>query len=138
MKRFIFAFIAAYIFIFGWGWLLHGFVMKDVLAEAASLLRPRDEMNSLFHWILLGQALIILSFIAIYAIGFAGGGVCAGVRLGLMMELAAIGFRMAVYATQPFPAKLLILSSISGLIEMSIVGAIVGAIYKPRATPAKA
>jgi hypothetical protein len=134
MKRFVLAFVAAYIFIFAWGWLLHGVVLKDVYAEAASLLRPRNEMNSLFHWILLGQALIIFSFIAIYACGFAGGGVSAGVRLGLLMELAAIGFRMAVYATQPFPAKLLILSSVSGLIEMSVVGAIVGGIYKPKAT----
>jgi hypothetical protein len=93
-------------------------------------------MSGLFHWILVGQALVILSFIAIYVSGFAGGGIVAGVRLGILIELAAIGFRMAVYATQPFPAKLLVYGSISGLIEMTIIGTIVGAIYKLRTSAA--
>jgi hypothetical protein len=32
---------------------------------------------------------------------------------------------------QPFPGKLIVYGSVSGLIEMIIVGAVVGAIYKP-------
>ena len=67
----------------------------------------------------------------LYLIGFAGGGIGAGIRLGILLEIAAIGMRMGVYAVQPFPGKLLIYASIGGLIEMIIVGAIVGAIYKP-------
>jgi hypothetical protein len=88
-------------------------------------------MASLFHWIILGQALIVFSFVMIYASGFAGGGIIAGIRLGLLLEIAAIGMRMAIYAVQPFPGKLLFYGSASGLIEMIIVGAMVGAIYKP-------
>jgi hypothetical protein len=67
----------------------------------------------------------------IYASGFAAGGVIAGIQLGVLFEIAAIGMRMGVYAVQPFPGKLLIYASIGGLIEMIITGAIVGAIYKP-------
>ena len=89
---------------------------------------------SLFHWILIGQALLILAFVMIYASGFAGGGVMAGIKLGLMLELAAIGMRMAIYAVQPFPGQMIVYGSIGGLIEMSIVGAIVGVIYRPSAT----
>jgi hypothetical protein len=37
MKRFILAFMVAYIFMFAWGWLLNGVLLKDVYAEAASL-----------------------------------------------------------------------------------------------------
>lgn len=136
MKRFLLAFLAAYIFMFLWGYFLNGVVLKDVYAEAASLFRPRNEMASLFHWILLGQALIILSFIAIYTSGFAGGGVMAGIRLGILIEIAAIGMRMAIYAVQPFPGKLLVLGSVAGLVEMAVTGAIVGAIYKPRVASA--
>ena len=66
-----------------------------------------------------------------YLNGFAGGGVAAGIRLGILLEIAAIGMRMGFYAVQPFPGKLIVYGSISGLIEMIIVGAIVGAIYKP-------
>src|SRR5437879_9389177 len=132
MKRFIFAFISAYIFMFAWGWLLNGVVLKGVYDETPNIFRSRDEMMSLFHWILIGQAVLILAFILIYASGFAGGGVSAGIRLGILLEIAAIGSRMAIYAVQPFPGKLLVYGSLGGLVEMVIVGAIVGAICKPR------
>ena len=131
MKRFILAFIAAYIFIFAWGWLLNGFVLKDIYAETPNLWRSQADMMSLFHWIIIGQALIVLAFVMIYASGFAGGGVAAGIRLGLLLEIAAIGMRLGFYAVQPIPGKLIVYGSIGGLIEMIIVGAIVGAIYKP-------
>ena len=131
MKRLILAFIAAYIFLFVWGWLLNGVLLKDVYAETPNLWRPQSEMMSLFHWIILGQALIVFSFVMIYATGFAGGGVIAGIRLGILLEIAAIGMRLGFYAVQPIPGKLILYGSIGGLIEMIIVGAIVGAIYKP-------
>lgn len=131
MKKFILAFVAAYIFLFLWGWLLNGVFLKSVYAETANLWRRQSEMMSLFHWIIIGQALIVFSFVMIYASGFAGGGVMAGIRLGVLLEIAAIGMRLAIYAVQPFPGKLIFYGSVSGLIEMIIVGAIVGAIYKP-------
>src|SRR6266536_1251140 len=130
MKRCIFVFIAADVFIFLWGWLLGG-VLQDVYTQAPNLWRPKDETKSLFHWIIIGQALIILSFVMIYASGFAGGGVMAGIRLGVLLEIAAIGMRLGFYTVQPIPGKLIFYGSLSGVIEMIIVGAIVGAIYKP-------
>jgi hypothetical protein len=133
MKRFVIAFIAAYVFMFIWGWILNGVLLKDVYAETPNLWRSQSEMMSLFHWIIIGQALVIFAFVAIYASGFAGGGVMAGIRLGILLEVAAIGMRMAMYAAQTFPGKLLVYGSVSGLIEMIVVGAIVGAIYKPAA-----
>ena len=39
--------------------------------------------------------------------------------------------RLGFYAVQPIPGKLILYGSIGGLIEMIIVGAMVGAIYKP-------
>jgi hypothetical protein len=130
MKRFIIAFIAAFIFIVLWGWFFNGVLLKDASAEVQNLFRPREEIISLFHWIIIGQAGLALSFVMIYASGFAGGGIAAGVRLGIMLEILAIGPRSMIYATQPFPAKLLVLISIGGFIEMIVTGLIVGAIYK--------
>jgi hypothetical protein len=74
MKRFVLAFIAAYIFLFLWGWLLNGIFLKDIYAETPTLWRPQSEMMSLFHWIIIGQALIVFAFVMIYASGFTGGG----------------------------------------------------------------
>ncbi len=131
MKRFILAFVAAYVFIFFWGWLLNGVFLKDIYAQTPNLWRSQSEMMSLFHWIIIGQALVVFSFVMIYASGFAGGGVITGIRLGILLEIAAIGMRMGFYPVQPLPGKLVFYGSVSGLIEMIIVGAIVGAIYKP-------
>ena len=131
MKRFIIAFIAAYIFLFVWGWLVNGVLLKDIYAQTPNLWRSQSEMASLFHWIIIGQALIVFSFVMIYATGFAGGGVAAGIRLGLLLEIAGIGMRLGFYAVQPIPGKLILYGSIGGIIEMVIVGAMVGAIYKP-------
>ena len=48
----------------------------------------------------------------IYASGFVGGGVIAGIRLGVLLEIAAIDMRMGFYAVQPFPGKLVIYGSV--------------------------
>src|SRR6266542_657182 len=124
MKRFIVAFIAAYVFMFAWGWLLNGVLLKDVYAETPNLWRSQSEMMSLFHWIIIGQGLVIFAFVMIYACGFAGGVVADGIRLDILLEIAAIGMRLAIYPVLPFPAKLIIYGSASGLIEIVIVGAI--------------
>jgi magnesium-transporting ATPase (P-type) len=131
-KKFFFTSIAAFIFIFFWGWLYNGVLLKDVLAQAQSLFRPREEIMGLFQWIVIGDAGLALSFVMIYASGFAGGGIAAGVRLGIMLEILAVSARCMIYATQPFPAKLLVLASIGGFIEMIVTGIMVGAIYKPK------
>jgi hypothetical protein len=131
MKRFIIAFFAAFIFMFFWGWFYNGVLLKDVSAEVQNLFRPREEIMGMLHWIIIGQAGLALSFVLIYASGFAGGGIASGVRLGIMIEFLAVSARCAIYATQPFPAKVLVLISIGGFIEMIVTGVIVGAIYKP-------
>ena len=70
----------------------------------------------------------------IYASGFAGGGVIAGIRLGILSgNRGDRHARCAFYAVQPFPAKLDLIRQRGGLIEMIVTGAIVGAIYKPAA-----
>src|SRR5947208_5642833 len=115
MKRFTIAFIAAYVFMFLWGWLLNGVLLKDVYAETPNLWRSQSEMMSLFHWIIIGQALVIFAFVMIYASGFAGGGVAAGIRLGILLEIAAIGMRMGFYAVQPISGKLSFYGCVSGI-----------------------
>jgi hypothetical protein len=106
-------------------------LLKDLYAETPNLWRSQSEMAGLFHWIIIGQALVVFSFVMIYASGFAGGGVLAGIRLGVLLEIAAIGMRLGFYAVQPIPGRLILYGSIGGLIEMVIVGAMVGASYKP-------
>jgi hypothetical protein len=69
-KRFFFAFLAAFIFIFCWGWLYNGVLVRGAHTEVQDLFRPLPETMSLFHWIVIGQAIIALAFVLIYASGF--------------------------------------------------------------------
>src|SRR5438477_10477418 len=118
MKRFVVAFLAVYIFIFFWGWLLNGVLLKDIYAQTPNLWRSQTEMMGLFHWIIIGQAQVVFAFVMIYASGFAGGGVMAGIRLGILLEIAAIGMRMGIYAVQPFPGESIVYGSVGCLTEM--------------------
>src|SRR2546430_17145628 len=100
MKRFILAFVAAYIFIFLWGWLLNGVLLKDIYAQTPNLWRSQSEMMALFHWIIIGQALIVFAFVMIYASGFAGGGVVAGDCPGVPLGNGGSGGGLGVFAAQ--------------------------------------
>lgn len=129
MKRSVFAFIAAFIVIFVFEYLWHGMLMKSAYMETPSLWRPDMEIG--FPLLLLGQAVIAFFFVGIYCRGFSGSGVAGGVRLGIMLAFLCIGGHLIQFAVQPLTTKILGMWIAGGLIEFAIVGAIVGAIYKP-------
>src|SRR2546430_8687777 len=121
MKRFVLAFIAAYIFIFFWGWLLNGVFLKDVYAQTPNLWRPQSEMMSLFHWIIIGQALIVFAFVMMYASGFAGGGVMAGIPLCGLFGISAVGLGLGFFAVQPLPRDVVPFCRLGGPLWMDHV-----------------
>src|SRR2546427_12492058 len=132
MKRFIIAFIAAYVFMFLWGWQLNGVLLKDVYAETPNLWRSQSEMMSLFHWIIIGQALVIFAFVMIYARGFAGGGVIAGDTLSIVLEIAPNPHRLGIFAWQPRYGNIFHSDRISGLTALTPIRATVPARPTPR------
>jgi hypothetical protein len=133
-KKSFFAFIAAFLFIFCFEFLFHGMFMKSAYMETASLWRPEADFHSHFPLLLLGQAVIAFFFVAIYCRGFSGSGVAGGVRLGILLALIFTGGELIQFAVQPLTTKILVSWIIGGLIEFAILGAIVGAIYKPSAS----
>jgi hypothetical protein len=135
-KRCFLAFIAAFIFMFAFEFLWHGNLMKSAYMEAASLWRPEADFSSYFPFLLLGQAIIAFFFVAIYCRGFTGSGVAGGVRLGILLALMHVGASLIQYAVQPLTTKIIAMWAVGGLIEFAILGAIVGAIYKPNTTMA--
>src|SRR5438552_171031 len=170
-KKFFIAFVAAFGFIFLFGFLWYGKLMHGAHQEVPILWRTEADFGNHFSTLVFGH-IVMAFFLTLLCARFVPGGgpgacatlailvaliyagadlitfavqplttkilcgwivgdVISGIRLGILLEIAAIGMRLAIYAVQPFPAKLIIYGSISGLIEMIIVGAIVGAIYKP-------
>ena len=104
---------AAFVFLFVFGFLWYATLMHDAHREVPTLLRPEADLKSYFGWLALGQR-----------------DYCRN-SAGSPAGIAAIGMRLGFYAVQPIPGKLIVYGSIGAVIEMVIVGAMVGTIYKP-------
>lgn len=123
--KFFIAFIAAFIFIFFFGFVWHGILMKSAYMEIASHYRADHDMQ----WgpLILGHA--TMAFFLTWIIARFGG----GVRLGVLIAFIFIGLYFIRFAVEPLTTKILLLGSIGDLLELSIAAAIISALYKPRA-----
>jgi hypothetical protein len=126
-KRCFLAFVAAFIFMFVFEFVWHGLLMKSSYMELPALWRNEP----IFPLLILGQLIIAFFFVAIYCRGFAGSGVAGGVRLGILLAFMHIGASLIQIAVQPLTTKIVTMWAIGGLLEFAIMGAIVGAVYKP-------
>lgn len=131
IKRCFLAFLTAFVFIFFFEFVWHGMLMKSAYMETASLWRSGADFNAHFPLLVFGHAVIAFFFTGIYCRGFSGSGVAGGVRLGIMVALMCVGGDLIRFAVQPLTTKILGMWVVGGLIEFALVGAIVGAIYKP-------
>ncbi len=61
-KKFFFAFIAAFVFLFVFGFLWYATLMHDAHREVATLLRPEADLKSYFGWLALGQFVMAFFF----------------------------------------------------------------------------
>ena len=138
IKRLVLAFLAVFVFIFAFEWVFHGILLKDAYAQTMSLWRPENEMMGYFHWLVLGQAIIAVAFVFLFAQGFTGRGVAGGVALGIIVAVLRVGLNLITYAVQPLSVKIVVSWSIGGFLEAAVAGAIAGAIYKQTQAPAQA
>lgn len=131
-KKFFITFIAAFVFVFFFGFVWHGILMKSAYMEIPNHYRPHDGM--IWGSLILGHAVMAFFLTCIYASFVSVGGPGAGARLGIKLGLLFIGLYLIRFAVEPLTMKILIMGSIGDLLEFGIAGAIVGAIYKPAPT----
>jgi hypothetical protein len=134
LKKLIIAFIAAFVFIFAFDFVLHANLLQNAYSQVATLWRGEADFNAHFHLLALGQAVMAFFFTLIYARGFAGSGVMGGLRLGIMAGLFLAGLNLIRFAVEPLTRAIFIGWCIGDLLKFAIAGAIVGAIYKPSTT----
>jgi hypothetical protein len=127
--KFFIAFIAAFVFIFFFGFVWHGLLMKSAYLEIPTHYRAHDDM--IWPAMLLGNA-VMAFFVTWIVADSAGTGAGSGLRLGLLLAFAFIGLRFIHFAVEPLTTKILFLGSIGDVLEIGIAGALIGAIYKPR------
>jgi hypothetical protein len=130
-KKFFFAFIAAFIFLFVFGFLWFGILMHSAHQEVPTLFRPEAEFKEHFPWLIFGDVVMAFFFTALCARFVPAGGAGSGAMLGVLAALVYAGVHVIDFAVMPLTTKILCGWIIGGVIEYAIAGAIIGAIYKP-------
>jgi len=133
-KKLFLAFLAAFVFIFVFGFLWYGNLMHGIHNEMPALWRTEADFGSHFPWLILGHVVMAFFLTLLYARFVPGGGAGAGARLGIMVAFLYIGNNLVTFAVQPLTTKILGGWIVGNLLEFAIAGAIVGAIYKPSTT----
>ena len=133
-KKIFFAFIAAFVFLFAFGFLWYATLMHDAHREVATLLRPEADLKSYFGWLALGQFVMAFFFTLLCARFVQGEGAATGAMLGLLVGLVYAGPHLISFAVQPLTFKILCGWIVGAVIQFTIAGAIAGAIYKPAAS----
>ena len=131
-KRGFPAFIAALVFIFFFGFVWHGMLMKSAYMETATLWPAEADFNSHFWILILGHAVIAFAFTGLYVskVGLSSAAVGLGYRI--VIGILCAGGDLIRFAVEPLTTKILCMWIVGGLLQFAIAGAIVGAIYKPR------
>ena len=130
-KKFFFAFVAAFVFLFAFGFLWYATLMHGAHREVATLLRPEAELGSYFGWLALGQFVMAFFFTLLCTRYIPSGRAGAGALLGLLVGLVYAGPHLISFAVQPLTFKILCGWIAGAVIQFAIAGAIIGAIYKP-------
>ncbi len=90
-KKFFFAFIAAFVVLFVFGFLWYATLMHDAHREVPTLLRPEADLKSYFKWLALGQFVMAFFFTVLCVRYVPGGRAGAGAMLGILVGLVYAG-----------------------------------------------
>lgn len=130
-KRFCIAFVVTFVFIFLFGFIWHGYLMKSAYMEIQTHWRSDPDLNAHFSVLIFGHVVMAFFLTWVYA-SFAGvGGAGSGMQRGVLIGLIFVGLYFIRFAVEPLTTKILLLGSVGDIIMFAIAGAIIGAIYKP-------
>ena len=130
MKRFLFAAIGAFVFVFLYEFLVHGYLLMSLYEQTASVWRPQEESNMAV--MIISQCLFGMAVAFFYPIvgpdTECKKGIPFGIGLGLVMAMPQI----ATYSYLPIPLKLSLLWMIIEFIKGFGSAFIVSKIYNKK------
>jgi len=132
-KRGVIALIVAFVSIFFFGFVWHGILMKSAYMETAALWRTDPDFNSHFWILLLGHAVMAFAFTGLYVSKVGVQSMATGLGYGIVFGIFCTGIDLVRFAVEPLTAYILWMWIGGSLIGFAIMGALVGAIYKPQA-----
>jgi len=131
--RVVLAAVGAFIAYFSLGWLLFTrSLMRTEFAKYSGIYRSQEDMKGVMAIGMLGMFLSMLSLAALYGMLHRGGsGIVDGTRFGVLIGVYAFGsFVLHNHVNLRIGAKLTVLQAIAYFVEWTIVGIVIGLIYR--------
>jgi hypothetical protein len=134
VKRWGLATAVGFVVVFAAEFVIHQLWLSPVYKAHPQWWRPEAEMQSLMHLMLLAQLSFAALLSLVYAKGYEAskGGVAQGVRFGVLIGcLLLVPNSLMSHVIYPYPASLILSWFVGGMAETMLVGAAIGAIYRP-------
>jgi len=133
LKRLLLGIVIVFVGIWITDFIVHGVLLKNIYVETAHLWRPEAEMRGKLGWMVLGQFVMAVVFVTIWAIGFAdkaspGAAVVYGVCAGLFYGANTL----ITYAVQDIPGSLIFKWIVAGTIQSTLLALLLFAISRRR------
>ncbi len=139
ITRLVIAIVVGFIVVFATDFLIHAIWLQPDYNATKELWRPEAEMNARFPWMLAAQLLATMTFVLIWALGFAARGTIGlacvyGLLAGLMVQATTI----ITYVVSPFPPGLALKWFVSGLLQAILLAVVTFFVYKPAPVASRA
>src|SRR6185436_3667661 len=115
-----------------YGFVVYGNLLKAEFDRYPGVFRPLEAMNAKMPFLFAGLLLAMAVVVFIYAKGYDGGaGLPDGARFGALIGLFMAGVTVGNYAVFNIGSRLAGSMVIAGLVEWTIVGIVIGLVYRP-------
>jgi hypothetical protein len=127
--------VASFAFGFLVFWLLPGLIKEG--HKYPAVFRPKEEMMKVMPVGFVATFISILVVAIIFAMNHQGGsGTTEGVRFGVLIGIFVVcAFVLHNYVNLNIGLKLTLMQAAAYLLQWTIIGIVIGLIYKPLATP---
>jgi hypothetical protein len=138
-SRLVLAALGGVVAYFAFGFLLLG-LMPALINEAhkyPDVFRPKEKMKAVMPIGMISTFIAILIVAIIFAmIPQGGSGITEGARFGILIGVFVVsGFVLHNYVNLNIGPKLALGQAVAYFVQWTIVGMVIGLIYKPLATP---
>ncbi len=119
-----------------YGFAVYGLLLASDFGRYPGVYRTSEAGQAYLPLMFAGLFVAMLVATAIYAKGYEGGsGAAEGLRFGVMLGIFVLfAFSGVNYAILNIGRRLALYAGIAGLIEWTIIGVVIGLVYKPAPT----
>ncbi len=137
-KRLILAIVVAFVVLWVTDFLIHGVWMTPDYRATQQLWRTDAEMQSHMTWMLGAQLLFVVTFVILWAKGFASptAKVSCALGYGLLMGLFSGVWAIIMYVVVPMPCSIAAKWFFAGIAQTILLGLVTFFVYKPKASAA--